>query len=219
MSFLRDPGIVNYWAFGLFFFFFSWNNKLRGSCSPLRLSLKLSRVEPRAPVSRAGTLHPPARLPGMLLSLGPLPVPPALTLACFKGHRVPCLHFKPGLTLQWLSWKPGWIRACLWGWQVFTATLWALNQPGKSQWFWKHTYALFLPLPFLLSSFLGLWNPPSLLFHFPFCSRLYLSPLLSLHPLVINGSDPTGWPWKMMTLAVNFEPGPANPVGIATPIL
>lgn len=38
----------------------------------------------------------------MLLSLGPLPIPPALTLACSKGWRVPSLHFKQGLTLQWL---------------------------------------------------------------------------------------------------------------------
>lgn len=51
--------------------FFSGITNWEGPAHPSCRSLKLGRVKPCAPVRRAGTLHPPARLPGILLSLGP----------------------------------------------------------------------------------------------------------------------------------------------------
>lgn len=82
-----------------------------------------------------------------------------------------------------------------------------------------HRMLFFSPSFLFFFPFRRLQKPPTLLFSFPFL----LSPL-SLPTVVVTSSadsrnDPMGWPCKIITLAVNFEPGPANTVGIATPIL
>lgn len=166
---------VDIWAF------FFWYNKPRGSYCPCCTSMKLGGVKPHIPVSRASTLQPGS--PGWgaaLLSSPPAPgegstgSPAGSHPRVLQGPLIPPSPFQTATnSVVCLD------QGTLVGLAGFHTHSLSFKSAREIPVVLKTHIRFFFPfLSFFFFLSLVCKSLPASFFHFPFCFRLYLAPLL-----------------------------------------